>query len=80
MKQVLLKNIVIVMGKLTRSRVLWDGAGLCRALRGKNGVNKFSLSCGVRRGWDKTKPFGVGAKTISFEPALPHCHPYLKYV
>ena len=27
MKQVLLKKIVIVVGKLTRSRVLWDRVG-----------------------------------------------------
>ena len=34
MKQVLLKTIVIVVGKLTRSRVLQNGAGLRGALRG----------------------------------------------
>ena len=41
-KQVLLKIIAIVMGKLTRSRVLWGGAGLCRVPRGGDGAGKFS--------------------------------------
>ena len=77
MKQVLLKIIAIVVGQITRNRVLRDMTGFRGAPRGEDGVRKFSLSCGVRRGWDKTKPFGVGAKTISFEPALPHSHPYL---
>ena len=35
MKHVLLKTIVIVVGKLTRNRVLWGGVGFCRTPRGK---------------------------------------------
>ena len=64
------------MGKLTRSRVLWDGVGLRGAPRGKDEVRKFSPSCRARRGWDKKKPCGAGAKTPSFKLALPHCHRY----
>ena len=30
---------------------------------------------GARQGWLKTKPCGAGAKTPSFGPAPPHCHP-----
>ena len=50
MKQVLLKTIVIVVGKLTRSRVLRSGAGLCRVSRGGDEVRKFSPSREVGRG------------------------------
>ena len=53
-KQILLKTIVIVMGKLTRSRVLRGGVGLHGALSGRDGVRKFSLTCGTRQGWGKT--------------------------
>ena len=35
--------------KLTKSRILWDGARLRGAPRGRVGVRKFSSSCGV--GW-----------------------------
>ena len=41
MKQVLLKTIVIVIGKLTKSRVLRGGASLRRASRGEDGARKF---------------------------------------
>ena len=75
MKQVLLKIIAIVVGKLTRNRVLWGGAGLCRAPRGGDGAGKFSPSCGVGQGWSKMKPCGTEVKTPSFGPAPPHCHP-----
>ena len=77
MKQVLLKTIVIVVGKLTRSRILWCGAGLCKAPKGRDEARKSSPSCGARRGWGKIKPCGVGAKTPSFGPATPHCHSYV---
>ena len=43
MKQVLLKTIVIVVGKLTKSRVLRDEIGLCRAPRGGDEVKKKFL-------------------------------------
>ena len=46
MKQVLLKTIVIVMGKLTRSRVLQDGVGLHGAPRGWD-KKIFSVMQGV---------------------------------
>ena len=49
MKQVLLKTIVIVVGKLTRSRVLRGGARLRGAPRGGDEARKFSLSCEARR-------------------------------
>ena len=42
-----IKKIVIVMGKLTRSRVLWGGVGLHKALRGRDGVRKLSPSWGA---------------------------------
>ena len=50
MKQVLLKIIAIVVGKLTRSRVLWGGVGLCEAPRDGNGARKFFPSCRAGRG------------------------------
>ena len=56
-----MKKIVIVEGKLTKSRVLQGGARICGAPRGGDGVEKFSLSCGA----------GAGAKTPSFKPAPP---------
>ena len=44
MKHVLLKKkIVIVMGKLTRSRVLQGGAGLRGALRDRNEVKQDKI-------------------------------------
>ena len=66
------------MGNLTRSGVLQGGMELCGASRGNDGARKFSLSCGAGSGWGKTKPCGVGAKTPSFRPAPPHCHPSYK--
>ena len=77
-----MKTIVIVVGKLTRSRILWGGvgwggAGLCKAPKGRDEARKFSPSCGARRGWGKIKPCGVGAKTPSFGPATPHFHSYV---
>ena len=59
-KQVLLKTIVIVAGKLTRSRVLQGGPGLRVALGGGDGARKFSPSCEAGQGWGKTKPCGRG--------------------
>ena len=44
MKHVLLKTIVIVVGKLTSSRVLRGGLGLREAPRGEDGARKFFLS------------------------------------
>ena len=61
-KQVLLKTIVIVAGKLTRSRVLRGGLGLHVALRGGDGARKLSLSCEAGRGWGKTKPCERGRR------------------
>ena len=52
-KQVLLKKIVIIVGKLTRNRVLQDETGLCRAPRDKNGAKKISSLCGVGMGQHK---------------------------
>ena len=39
-KHVLLKKIVIIVDKLTRSRVLGSGAGICRAPKGVDGTKK----------------------------------------
>ena len=50
--------------------------GLRGAPRDGDGVRKYSPSCGVGRGWGKIKPCGAGMQTLSFGPALPHCHPY----
>ena len=75
MKQVLLKTIVIVVGKLIRSRVLWGGVGLRRAPRVEDGARKILPSCGAGRGWGKTKLCGAGMKAPSFGPASPHHHP-----
>ena len=47
MKQVLLKTIAIVVGQITRNRVLRDRTGFRGAPRGEDGVRKFSSSCGV---------------------------------
>ena len=74
MKYVLLKKIVIVVGKLIRSRVLQGGVGFHGALKGGDRARNFFLSCGVGRGWDKTKQCGSRAKTSSFGPALAYCH------
>ena len=75
MKQASLKKLYQLQGKLTKSRVLQGGAGLYGAPRGEDGVRKYSPSCGVGRGLDKTKPCGAVMKTPSFDPAPPHCHP-----
>ena len=78
MKQVLLKTIVIVVGK-SRSKVLQDRAGLHRASRGGDGVRKFSLSCRAMQGWSKIKLCRTGVKILSFGPIPPHCHPYVTW-
>ena len=75
MKKVLLKKIVIVVGKLTRSGVLRGRVGIRRAPNEGDGARKFSLSCRARRGWGNKKSCGLGAKTPSFGPTPPHCHP-----
>ena len=74
MKYVLLKKIVIVVGKSTRSRVLRGRMGLHGALRDGDGARKFFLLCGARMGWDKTKQCGLKVKTSSFDLALAYCH------
>ena len=47
MKYVLLRKIVIVVGKLTRSGVLWggEGRGFAGASRDGDGARKFFPSC-----------------------------------
>ena len=52
MKQVLLKTIVIVVGKLTRSKVLRGGAGLHGASRSGDGTRNFLRHAGRGRGED----------------------------
>ena len=44
---------------------------------GSQGVRKGQkkISRYVGRGWGKTEPCKAGAKTSSFRPASPHCHP-----
>ena len=72
-----IKTIVIIVGKLTKNRVLWGGAVVCEAPRSRDRARKFSPSCGAGWGWGKTKPCEVRVKTPSFGPTLPHWHPYL---
>ena len=50
MKQVSLKKLYQLQGKLTESRVLQGRAGLRGVPRGGDGVRKFSPSCGTGRG------------------------------
>ena len=73
MKQVLLKKVVIIVDKLTKSRVLRGGVGIHRALRGRDGATKFSPSCGARRGGDGARQnLAVRRqKSPSFGPASP---------
>ena len=88
-KQVLLKTIVVIVDKLTKSKVLRDGAGGGGALRGPKGWGwgkKIFLVMWVGQEWvrqnhagwewSKTKPYGMGLKIPSFGPTPPHCHPY----
>ena len=75
MKHVLLKTIVIVVGKLTRSRVLRGRAVFCGASRGRDRARKFSPSCEAGRGWGKKKSCKAGAKTPYFGPTPLHYHP-----
>ena len=63
------------MGKLTRSRVLRGRASFRGAPRGGDGARKFSPSCRAGRGWDKTKPCEMRAKTPSFWPDPPRPAP-----
>ena len=70
MKQVLLKTIVIVVGKLTRSRVLRGRAVFCGALRGRDKARKFSPSCEAGRGWGKKKSCKAGRRLHTSD--LPH--------
>ena len=64
-KKVLIKKIVIVVSKLTRSRVLRGGVGLRGALRDRDEIIKFSLSCGASWGWGKIKPCSTGQRLHS---------------
>ena len=65
------------MGKLTKSRVLWGGVGLCGAPRGEDGVENFHRHVGpsedgVRQnhaGWAR----GPHPSDPS-SPAPPYCH------
>ena len=43
--------IAIIVGKLTRSKVLRSGVGLGRVPRGRDGVRKFFPSCEIGREW-----------------------------
>ena len=72
MKQVLLKTIVIVVGK-SRSKVLQDRAGLHRVSRGGDETRKFSPSCRAMQGWGKTKPCRAGVKILTI--LRPHSGP-----
>ena len=46
MKQVLLKTIAIIVGKLTRNRVLQGEKGFRGALKGRNGVTQNHVGRG----------------------------------
>ena len=43
--------------------------GFRGAPRDRDGVRKYSPSCGAERGWGKIKSCGAGTKTSSFGPA-----------
>ena len=58
MKQVLLKTIVIVVSKLTRSSILQGGAGLCRAQGA--GMGQENFSCHAEQGRDRVRQNHVG--------------------
>ena len=62
MKYVLLRKIVIVVGKLTRSGVLWggEGRGFAGASRDGDGARKFFPPCRAVWGSEKTKLCGGG--------------------
>ena len=47
-----------------------DFAGSQGVRKGQKKISRY-----VGRGWGKTKPCKAGAKTSSFRPASPHCHP-----
>ena len=65
------------MGKLIKSRVLRDRAGLRRAPKGGDGVRKFPPSCRAERVWGKTKLCEAGATTHPLAPPHPIAIPYL---
>ena len=75
MKQVLLKKVVIIVGKLTKSRVLQGGAGIRRALRAGMGQQNFPHHAG--RGEDGARQNLVRRrqKPHPSDPLRPHCHP-----
>ena len=58
-----------------KSIVLRDETGLLMALRGGDGIRKFSLSCGAGQRWSKTKSCRPGTKIPSFGLVPSHCHP-----
>ena len=66
------KKFLLAVGKLIKSRVLQDRAGLRRAPKGGDGVRKFPPSCRAERVWGKTKLCEAGATTHPLAP--PHCH------
>ena len=70
MKHVLLKTIVIVVGKLTRNRVLWGGVGFCRTPRGKK--NFPIMQGGARQGGNWVRQNHVGQGRRSHPSDLPY--------
>ena len=58
-----MKQVLIVVGKLARSRVLQDGVEFRVAPRERDWARKVSLSYEVKQGWSKTKPYKTRAKT-----------------
>ena len=70
MKHVLLKTIVIVVGKLTRNRVLWGRVGFCRTPRGKK--NFPIMQGGARQGGDWVRQNHVGQGQRSHPSDLPY--------
>ena len=72
MKYVLLKNKnLITVGKLTKSRFLRGGARHRTAPKGRDGVRKFSLSCGAGRGGDGGRQNHAGWERRSHPSTLP---------
>ena len=61
------------MGKLTKSRVLWGGVGLCGAPRGEDGVENFHRHVGPsENGVRQNHAGGHGDPILRTHLAPPH--------
>ena len=67
MKQVLLKTIVIIVGKLTRNRVLRCETGFREALKGGDGVRQYHVGQG-----GKPHPLGPPRPIVILKIVTPY--------